>query len=211
MTVAASIILTRVRDQLVDSRTVKRWTDLELLRWLSDGQRTIVAANPSASSLVATVTCVAGSRQTIPSDGFALIRVYRNLSAGGVAGDAVTEVGSELLDWQYPDRHSMTGAATIKAYSFDEKDRRAFYVFPPATTAASLQINYSVLPVEMTATTDLLKVEDIYQAPLVDYVLYRAHQKDGDFAGGQQVAAAYLASFTTFIASMGAATPKPGA
>lgn len=208
MAVAASIILSRVRDQLADSRTIKRWEDAELLRYLSDGQRAIVAARPSASSLVASMACVTGSRQTIPAGGYSLIKVYRNL---GGTNDTVVKVDPDLLDWQYPDRHSMTAVATVKAYCFDPDDITAFYVFPPATTSASLQINYSVLPIEMTATTDTLVVKDIYQEPLVDWVLYRAHQKDSDFAGGKERADAYLAAFTSFIASMGAAAPRQGA
>lgn len=210
MGIAASVILSRVRDQLVDSRTIKRWTDLELLRWLSDGQRAIVAALPAASSVVATMACVTGSRQTIPAGGYMLIKIYRNLT-GSTPGDAVVQVAPELLDQQYPDRHSMTAVASIKAYCFDLADPLAFFVFPPATSAASLQILYSVLPVEMTLTTDQLVVRDIFQAPLVDYVCYRAHQKDSDFAAGAAVAGAYLAGFTTFLGALGAAAPTQGA
>ena len=47
MAVTAQTILTRVRTQLIDELTQQRWTDPELLRWLSDGQRTLVAMDPA--------------------------------------------------------------------------------------------------------------------------------------------------------------------
>lgn len=210
MAVAASAIINRVRAQLADERTVKRWSDVELLRWLSDAQRAIVSAVPAATSLVATRALSAGTRQTLPSGGYKLLKVIRNLSSGGVAGAPITQVMWDLLDWQYTDWHSMTPTAAVKAYTFDPQDPAAFYVFPPNDGTGSVQLNYSVLPVELTATSDNISVQDIYQNPLFDYVMFRAHSKDADFAAGRELAQAYLATFTSYVSVMGAQTAPTG-
>ena len=83
MTVTAQTIIDRVRTQLIDEDAV-RWTDAELLRWLSDGQRAVVAFSAGASSTTAVKAMVAGTRQSIPADGHMLLTIVRNLSADQV-------------------------------------------------------------------------------------------------------------------------------
>ena len=53
MAISGSDILSRVRDTLQDTTSV-RWTDAELLRYLNDGQREVVNMKPDASALTAT-------------------------------------------------------------------------------------------------------------------------------------------------------------
>jgi hypothetical protein len=195
MAVTASQIISRVRTQLIDTDTVtQRWTDAELLKWLTDGERTIVAIAPGASSTNGTVALASGTLQNIPSNGHMLLSITRNVS-----GRAVRIVSREVLDAYNPNWHTATSSATVQNYIFDLQQPRQFFVYPPNNGAGSVEIIYSVMPAERTALTDTLEVIDLYQTPLVDFVLYRAHQKDSDFAAGQGLSATYLQSFAAFM------------
>lgn len=196
MAVTAQSIIDRVRLQLIDTGTVKRWTDAELLKWLSDGQRAIVLASPGNSSSTEIVPLVAGTKQSIPADGNTLLYIIRNTnSTGTTPGRAVRIVSREILDAQNPDWHTSTPTVAAQNYIFDPQQPTEYYVYPPNTGTGHVEMVYSHLPAEMTSLTDTLVVQDIYQTALFDYVMFRAHQKDSDFAAGQQIAAGYLQLF----------------
>lgn len=196
MSVTAQLIIDRVRLQLIDNGAVKRWSDTELLLWLSDGQRAIVTAFPGNSSSTEVVPLVAGTKQTIPSDGNMLLYIVRNTnSTGTTAGRAVRIVSREILDAQNPDWHSSTASAVVQNYIFDPQEPKIYYVYPPNTGTGYVEMIYSHLPGEMTSLSDTLVVQDIYQTALFDYVMFRAHQKDSDFAAGQAIATTYLQLF----------------
>jgi len=202
MTVTASSIINRVRNQLIDLGTfaAQRWTDTELLYWISDGQRTIIAAAPRASQKVAVMAYVAGTRQTIPSDGYMFLAAYRNMGTSGTTpGPALEQTNREMFNTQYPGWHSATQVVSPTALMFDPADPTAFYVSPPADGTGHLELSYAAAAPDLTAGTQNLVVQDIYATPLFDYTMYRAIQKDSDYVGGQTVANAYLQAFTGFI------------
>lgn len=202
MAITAQSIIDRVRIQLIDEGVTKRWSDAELLKWLSDGQRTIVSVSPGNSSITATIPLVSGTKQLIPTDGHMLLSIIRNNSADGNSpGRAVRIVSREILDAQNPNWHTSTASATVQNYIFDPQEPLKFYVYPPNTGDGHLDVVYSVLPTDMTSTSATLVVQDIFQTALFDYVMFRAHQKDSDFAAGQGLAATYL---QLFMAAVGA-------
>ena len=204
MSVLASSILARARFQLVDSGATLRWTDAELLQWLSEGQRSIVMAIPAASQLVVTMALVAGTKQTIPAGGHTLLHIYRNLTAGGAAGQACREVDASMMDTQYPTWHTDTATTPALFYVYDRMlDPTVFYVYPPNTGSGSLELNYSVMPIDVATTATNISVRDIFQVALLDFILYKAHCKDSDYAAGQGVAAAYFQAFSTEIVTQG--------
>ena len=199
MAVQASSIIDRVRKQLIDPDGT-RWSDGELLKWLSDGQRTVVAMAASASSVTSIVPLDAGTKQSIPGDGHMLLTIVRNMGSDGTTpGRACRIVSREILDAQDPDWHDSTPSAVVQNYIFDPQQPLEFYVYPPNTGAGQVQMIYAVLPGEMTSLTDELVVQEIYQTALMDYVLFRAHQKDSDFAAGMTVAMNYLQLFMSYM------------
>jgi hypothetical protein len=199
--VAASAIISRARNLLADTGTTQRWSDSELLGYLSDGQRTLVAAVPSISQQTSTVSLVSGSRQSIPATGHQLITVYRNRTAGGTSGGPVIPVPREMMDSQYEAWYSATPASAVRMFVFDAMDPTAFYVYPPNDGNGSVELNYSVMPADLTATTDNIVVRPIFQSALLDYLLARAHMKDSDYAAGLQLANNYMSLFTAFISA----------
>lgn len=186
----ASTIIDRVSKQLIDEGKVY-WTDAELLRWVSDGQRVIVATAPAtATPTLATVTLVAGVKQSLPANAQGLIGVYRNTT-----GRAVVAVPRDVLDNQNPTWTTETAAVEVKAYTYDANDPTKFYVYPPNTGAGSVEINYAIMPPELTTVSETLLVRDQYVPALVDYVMWRAHMKESDFAAGQGLATLYQNAF----------------
>ena len=201
MAVAATSILSRVRTQLLDTDTSQpRWTDAELLNWLSDGERTIVAAIPWAYQLTTTLALVAGTQQQLPAGANTLIEIIRNVNADGTAGAPCFMIERSILDRQYLDWHTDANAsATVLHYTYDENNMLTFYVYPYNNGSGQVELNCSMTPPDLVNTTDNIYTLDIFQTALVDYVMYRAHQKDSDFAAGQQLAGIYMQSFTQFI------------
>lgn len=200
MAVAASSILDRVRKQLIDDGSQKRWSDVELLSWLSDGQRAIVAVAPSAYARTTAMKLVAGTKQSVPDDGYMLLTVTRNMGLDGASpGRAIRISQRDAIDGFNPDWHRANQTQTIQNYIYDPAQKTVFYVYPPANGESYIEVVYSASPPDINTLGSLIHLPDIYQTPLFDYVMFRALQKDSDFGAGQQLAATYRQLFEAFM------------
>jgi len=206
MTIAASSVIRRAVETLQDTTSV-RWPVAELVRYLNDGQREIVLYRPDAMVTNATVTCVAGTKQSLPALGSKLIEVIRN-SASTSAKKSIRMINREILDAQTPGWHNITGSVDILHFMYDPRDPRVFYVYPPATTSAQVDIVYSSYPSDITEPADgalysavagNISVPDIYGNVLGDYILYRAYTKDSEYAGNAGRAQAHYTAFANAL------------
>lgn len=236
MTIAAQSIVRRATDLLQDQTSV-RWPASELVRWLNDAQRAIIKVRPDAMNTMTTFRCSAGSRQSLSSatanGGVSaltptpakLIEITRNVATSS-AKKAVRLVPRQILDAQTPGWHSITPAVDVLHYMYDPRDPRTFYVYPPATSAAELEVMYSAYPTDITepadgalysAVTGNLSVPDIYADDVLNLIMYRAYSKDSEYAGNAERAAGYLNVVTSSLGAEIAATiavqpqAKPGA
>ena len=203
MPITAQSIIRRVVETLQDTTSI-RWPVAELVRYLNDGQREVVLYRPDSMVTNSTITCVAGSRQTLPANGAKLIEVIRNSGTKR----AVRLVNREILDAQMPGWHALAGQNEVLHYMYDPRDPRVFYVYPPATTSAQLDIVYAAYPTDIaepadgslyTAVTGNISLPDIYGNVLQDYILYRAYTKDSEYAGNAQRAQAHYAAFANAL------------
>ena len=200
MPVLASTILTRIRGQLIDERVTQRWTDAELLRWMSDAQRTIVAMSPSLGEVTAALLLSAGTKQTLPDGAFMLLDIKRNMGADGLTpGRAVRVVTRELMDGIDPNWHAGARSSVTQNYIYDPMQPRTFYCWPPSTGTNYLEVSRAQVPTEMTTGAATLTVPDLYQTAIFDYTMFRAHQKDSDYAAGEGKAQVYMALFTAIF------------
>lgn len=198
-TVTAKTIIDKASVQLIDLANI-RWTRSELLSWLNDGMRQIVLIQPSASSTTVSKQLVAGTRQTLPTGGWLLLQMYRNMGTNGTTpGRAIRIVSRELLDNFNPNWHTATAAAEVRNYIYDIQDQTVFYVYPPNTGTQYVELNYSAQPTDLTSETDVIPIFDIFQSALVDYILYRACSKDAEYAPGLQLAQGYLSTFVAAV------------
>jgi len=209
MALTAQSIILRAVGVLQDTTSI-RWPANELVRWLNDGQREVVMYRPDSMTTTTTITLAAGTRQTIsaltPSPA-KLIEITRNMASTSTK-QAVRLVPRQILDAQTPGWHNLTGAVNILHYMFDPRDPKAFYVYPPATTSAQLEVTYAAFPTDVTepadgalysAVTGNVSIPDIYGNALLDYILYRAYSKDSEYAGNAQRAQASYAAFANTL------------
>lgn len=205
MPIAAKDVIQRGVVTTQDTTSI-RWPVGEWVRYLNDGQREIMLHRPDAFNKSAVIDCVAGTKQALPADGAKLIDVQRNSTVASKR--AVRICSREILDAQMPNWHNIAGAAEIVHFMYDPREPKAFWVYPPATIAAKLEINYSATPTdiaepaagsEYTAVVGNISVADIYANALLDYMLYRGYQKDADYAGNAARAQAHYAAFATAL------------
>src|SRR5215471_4120337 len=131
MTVAASTILARVRTQLIDELVTKRWSDDELLAWLSDGQRTLVAADPTLGEQTSPVQLDVGTKQSIPDGAFMLLDIKRNMGLDGATpGRAVSVINRENMDRVDPNWHASRRSEVTQHFIYDLNQQTTFYVYP---------------------------------------------------------------------------------
>jgi hypothetical protein len=206
MALSAQSIIRRVVDTLQDMTSV-RWTIPELVRYLNDGQREVILFRPDASNKNATLTCVAGAKQALPADGAKLIDVIRN-AATGSNNSSVRLVPREILDTQIPNWYNLAGNINTVHYTYDPRDPKVFYVYPPALDTTQLDINYSAFPTDVaepadgsdyTDVTGDIDIPDIYGNVITDYILYRAYTKDSEYTGNAQRAVAHYQTFSTAL------------
>jgi len=208
MTVSVQDVVDRAREILKDSSGI-RWSDDEFVLWVNDAQREVVLYKPDAAATTAVLTLATGTKQDLPAAANRLLRVVRNMSAasGGVGGRVIRIVDREALDSQNPDWHdpSATGWAAhgsvIKHYTYDEESPKTFYVFPGVKSGESVYIEaiYSSDPTSVTIS-DNLSIADIYANAILDFVLYRAYNKESEFAADRSEADA---RYTKFLNSVG--------
>lgn len=200
MATTAKSIIRRVSDTLFDVTSV-RWTADRLVRYLNDGQREIVTLRPDAMNTAIDHPLVAGAKQAIPNDGEKLIKVVANNSAASKR--ACRKVDVALLDAQIPGWRGMAGATEILHWMYDPLEPKAFEVYPPAAASgAVLMIEYAKRPTDIvepaagslyTAVTGDISVGDLFGNALQDYILYRCHAENTQYAQPARAQAHYAA------------------
>jgi len=198
-TITAKSIIDKASTQLLDPNNV-RWTRTELLGWVNDAQRQITVMSPNATNKVAVIQLVAGTRQSIPSDGWTLLDIIRYMGTTGTTPGRVPRIISQqVLNDFNPNWHSVTPATVPLNFLYDQQDQTVFYVYPPSNGKGYLQINYSPIPSDLSSENSTISVNDIFQTSILDYILYRANSKDAEYAAGLTLASGYL---QTFMATM---------
>jgi hypothetical protein len=206
MALTAQSIIRRAVETLQDTTSV-RWPVNELVRYLNDGQREVVLYRPDSMVTNSTITCVAGTKQSLPANGAKLIEVIRNAAATSDK-KAVRMINREILDAQTSGWHNITGSVNVLHFMYDPRDPKVFYVYPPATILAQLDIVYSAYPTDITEPADgalytavsgNISLPDIYGNVLLDYILYRAYTKDSAYAGNAARAQAHYAAFANAL------------
>lgn len=197
--ILASAIIDKAEIVLLDTTNI-RWPQAELLGWLNDGQREICIHKPDACVQNKSVLLTAGSKQTLgagsTSDAVMFLDMPRNMGTNGsTAGRAIRPVSREILDTQNPDWHTDTQAAEVKHYTFDPRDPKHVYVWPPNTGTGYAEMVYAAAPTDVAAVGNAISIDDIFNNTLIDYILYRAYSKDAQYAANGARAVAHYQAF----------------
>lgn len=213
-TVKVIDVIRRVEDVLQDSNI--RWPRIELQNWLNESYLAITLARPDANAKSGTFTCAAGTRQVLTTEfgsALRLLDVTRNMAATS-AKKVVRLVARSVLDDQRPGWHAETGTVDIQHFMYDPRQPKEFFVYPPATTSAELEVVYTDSPGAHSlaegdldpdgSNTEVIKLDDIYLSPMIDWVLYRAYSKDAEYGANEARAQAAYAAFNAAIGTKNA-------
>ena len=210
-TVKVTDIIRRVED--VPQDTNIRWPRTELQNWMNESYLAITLARPDANAKTGSFTCAAGTRQVLSSEfpsSLRLLDVTRNLATNS-GYKVIRLVARSVLDDQRPAWHAETGTTAIQHFTFDPRQPKEFFVYPPATTAAEIEVVYTDSPgaTALTETqldpagsdTTVILLDDIYMSPMIDWILYRAYSKDAEYGANEQRAQAAYGAFNAALAT----------
>jgi len=123
-------------------------------------------------------------------------------------------VNRAILDDQRPGWHAETGSINVQHWMFDPRQPKEFFVYPPATTSAELEVVYTAPVGEHTmleeqldpgsADPTVILLDDLYAGPIVDWMLYRAYSKDAEYGENQARAAGHFQAFSATISAKNA-------
>ncbi|WP_238368283.1 DUF6682 family protein [Mesobacterium pallidum] len=189
---------------LNDSNSV-RWTLPELLKWVNNAQLEIVQTYPTAFASVEDIDLVAGVDQDLGASYYALMEIRGNADGTG----RVTKLERHILDSQigaWRDPAVLPRTAGVVHYVHDPKiSRKSFMVCPGNDGTGSVTALVAVAPTIIAAPANPLSIDsydaltiaigDEYHPVILDYVLYRAFQKDANMPNSSQRAAQHLGQF----------------
>lgn len=212
----AQDIIDRARDQLKDTSElgygyIYRYSDDDLMAYMTMGTRSIVRLKPSANASLAYHTCTATPRQRLnPTEFNAILQVLFNEegpAASNVGGRPIQTVERDVMDTfhtLWPVSTAVVGESPtrFKAACLDAKDPLGFWLFPTPRDTDSVVVTASVIPVQIVDVTDSIEIGDEYAAPLVDFVCHMASLGVGRDEAAQH-AERYL---VRFLAALGVST-----
>lgn len=199
MTTSAQSIIKQAHELLQDPEGT-RWKATELVAHLNDGQRALVELRPEMFAVTVATALIAGPKQTVPAACAELLEIPRNTS-----GNAIRPVDRAQLDAIEPNWYVKNGVMAIKHTMVDAREPNVYYVYPPASVGASVDLVYAAWPAEVPApsgvtaatVTGNIGVDDSFKNALLHFVLSRSFMKDAEFGGNATLAASHYQLFTS--------------
>lgn len=201
--ISVADLLRRLGNLMVDEELV-RWTEAELIDWINDAASEIVLRRPAARAVSMTTMLEAGTLQRAPDGSSQILDVVRNIGAGSAPGRAIRITDRQQLDAIDPEWHSTTAGAT-RHYMLDERAPTTFYVYPPAVDGAQVEMLVAMPPPKVTDASDALDLRPEFISAILNWMMYRCHTKDSEYAQGA-VATQHYQAFTDAIGAPKAAS-----
>ena len=210
-----SVILQNVNFALDDPNNTKFSLTQKILA-INSALQALISYRPDAASYTTMMLLVAGTRQTLPSDGVRLLKVIRNRGQSGLsdAGRAIRKADMLVQDALIPDWHETTGQTVVDEYFYDSITPKDFYVYPPAPVSPIIGVDISyvrVLPT-ITAGTDAFPVDDYFASAIQEWMLYLLWGGDDKQNQNYADARSHLSTFFQLLqikaSSDGAVNPK---
>jgi len=189
MSATVQDVIDQVRYTIHDETAASyRWTDAELIAYVNAASRQIVSIVPEAN-LTASIITITNTiaKQALPTGGIKFVKVLNNVSEadGTTIEGPVRQVEKDALDSYDPNWEYDTTIKTLASssdffdhYCHDPRDKKAFYVYPPASGTAYANVQYSAVPTAMTAVGDTIPLDDEYIEAYYAYVTFRALTKE---------------------------------
>nr|WP_159953053.1 DUF6682 family protein [Rhizobium sp. 18065] len=193
-----------------------RWPLKDLAGYLDGAISTIVTVKPSASSATIDISLVRGTKQAVPDDQriVQLLDIMSNKEGvNGAGGRAIRATSRAELDSNVPrwrDPAHVPFRKEVRQFIFDELLPREFWVTPGNDGTGIVEAVVSMLPLTLVeqlngADPAVLESWDIpiglpdnYEPAILDFILYRAFNKE-DPAAAPQRALTHYQAFATAI------------
>lgn len=161
MSFLVSDVILDARELVQDTAAPYRYDDAFMTRKFNQVLRRAVIMRPDLFTEITTISCLAGSLQSCPTDSVRLMDVLTNS-----AGAAVKQVNQEVLDMMLPSWEALPPGPAQDWMRYP-RDPNRFYVYPSATAGANLQIIYAKCPVMLTSSS-VVPMQDVYFPTLID-------------------------------------------
>jgi len=203
----ASLLLSEIRDQLQDTDPAAyRWTDATLLRYMSSAQRLIVSLRADANTIELLHTIAdATPRRLLPADAVSLVTAVANVEPGTSARTTtVQRTQLDVLDavdpeWRFTAPTLPDPARYFSAYAHDPAEPRVFWLYPRPADGTRVYVTYAQLPPVIATAGDALTLGDRYNAPVIEYTLWRALSTEGRYARPGDTAKVHLDTFAQLL------------
>lgn len=199
LTTVAELIASVKTSLMEVSTDGTHWKNSELLGYLNESYKAIMSLKPDANTINESFTAVDGTKQALPDAGIRLVDVVRNLSP---VSRSVSVVLRKQLDMADPDWHDsrVTETTGIEQYIYDELNPKNFYLYPGAIVGTTIEIIYSKIPTAHAISvqvipTGVISIDDSHVPAILNYILYKAFDKDAGDSVNAARADTYFARF----------------
>lgn len=206
-TVLCSRVISKAAEILLDEG-YERWDRSYLFEGICIGQRETVSIKPDAYVQNSAVQLAAGTKQTIT--GIQLIRVVRNMGTDGqTPGPVIRITDQDRFDRYNPYWHMAAESAEVRFYMFNEKDPKTWYNYPPQPNSDPgwVELIQSIAPPDIVLGESPneydvpITLDDIYENPLLMFVLHHAYLLDAD--NSPEAASRATDYYNLFVVSLG--------
>lgn len=201
-TVTINQIKQRAKDIVQDTDDV-RWADPEVVRWVNDGLTYAVKKRVSLYTLRATVALDANTprNQIAAAGAFAVVDVPYTVDASNIPQRTVRQATQDTISAVDP--AWLVSSGDVVRHWIPGPEPKVFFVYPAVPKTVGLvrrvEVVYAANPPQLSATTDVIPIDDVYAYALVNYVLFRFYSKDAENAANAQLAQTYLTIFNTYL------------
>lgn len=164
-------IVTKVRYLTQDETAPYRNQDAEIIHWLNDAIRTVVALVPQLFTSIGTHVCAAGFRQTLSAP-----RAHSLVDVIGVPAADLQTLTSFAPRWQ------ATQSGPIENWIQPASEPLSFYCYPPSPEGQELLVMFVEAPAALAALSDVVPLPETYEPALVSYCTSMVEMKDDESA-----------------------------
>ena len=137
MSILVREFIDSVKETLQETGTGTFWTDATLVDYLNQAYDWVTGPAPEAFTVNSEFTCVAGTRQALPTEALRLINVIRNNDGdmAPVHRKTMNQMNTLFRKW-----HAAAQSDQQQFFIYDDADPMVFWVYPPAKVDSLLQI-----------------------------------------------------------------------
>ena len=182
--VTAQAVIDKVRTLTQDKSAPYRTPDAEILGWLNDCIKTVVALVPQLFTAMGTHTCASGFRQTLSN-----ARAHSLVDVVGVPLADLQTLTQFAPGWQ------TAAAGAIQNWMRPVNEPLSFYCYPPSAEGQALTIMFVEVPIDLTDGADQIPLPESYEPAIVGYCTSMVEAKDDesvDSARSQQFMADFI-------------------